>query len=333
MAKITDYQSILITGATGSFGKRFVRRILQEYPHFERVIVFSRDEFKQYEMAQMLSPKQFPQLKYILGDVRDGERLKAVFTDIDIVVHAAALKQVDTSESNPSEFIKTNILGAENVIRAAIENKVKKIVALSSDKAVNPVSLYGATKLCADKLFLAATQAQNQIRSLFSVVRYGNVIGARGSVIPLFLKKKNEQKLPITHLDMTRFSVPLGVETDLVLYAIENSVGGEIFIPKTPSYRITEVAQAICPHCEFEIIGMRPGEKLHEELFTPTDAQNAYDLGDYFVLYPIDYQADKPLNFQKVNPDFTYASNTNSDWLDIDKINAQVAAYLAAEGE
>jgi FlaA1/EpsC-like NDP-sugar epimerase len=306
---------------------------LQEYPHFERVIVFSRDEFKQYEMAQMLSPKQFPQLKYVLGDVRDADRLKAVFTDIDIVVHAAALKQVDTSESNPSEFIKTNILGAENVIRAAIENKVKKIVALSSDKAVNPVSLYGATKLCADKLFLAATQAQNQIRSLFSVVRYGNVIGARGSVIPLFLKKKNEQKLPITHLDMTRFSVPLGVETDLVLYAIENSVGGEIFIPKTPSYRITEVAQAICPHCEFEIIGMRPGEKLHEELFTPTDAQNAYDLGNYFVLYPIDYQLNSPINFPKVPRDFTYASNTNLEWLDIEKINAQVAAYLSAEGE
>ncbi|MCU0447716.1 MAG: UDP-N-acetylglucosamine 4,6-dehydratase (inverting) [Microscillaceae bacterium] len=332
MAKITDYQSILITGGTGSFGKRFVRRILQEYPHFERVVVFSRDEFKQYQMAQMFSPKQYPQLKYVLGDVRDADKLKSAFADIDVVIHAAALKQVDTSESNPLEFIKTNILGAENVIRAAVENQVKKIIALSSDKAVNPVSLYGATKMCADKLFLVATQSQNRVRSRFCVVRYGNVVGARGSVIPLFLQKKNEQKLPITHPDMTRFSVPVGVETDLVLYALEHSAGGEVFVPKTPSYRITDVAQAICPQCTYDIIGVRPGEKLHEELFTSIEAQNAFDTGNFFILYPPDYQMISN-EFQKVNPQFAYASNTNTEWLSIQNIQEQMQAYWVAEGK
>ena len=252
-------KSILVTGGTGSFGRKFIRRILNQYPEVKRLVVYSRDELKQFEMQQEFGRNVQKSLRFFIGDVRDEQRLKMAMEGIDIVVHAAALKQVPTAEYNPFECIKTNVIGAENVVRAALAEDVETVVALSTDKAAAPINLYGATKLCSDKLFVAANNMTGSRQCRFSVVRYGNVMGSRGSVIPFFLDKRNSGVLPITHQDMTRFNITLDDGVDLVLHAIANSLGGEIFVPKIPSYRIMDVAEAIGPHCRHEVIGIRPG--------------------------------------------------------------------------
>src|SRR6266581_745323 len=279
-------KSILVTGGTGSFGKKFIGTILLQYPKIERLVVYSRDELKQFEMAQRFSTRMFKQIRYFIGDVRDKDRLSRALEDIDIVVHAAALKQVPAAEYNPFEAIKTNVIGAQNVIEACIDRGVNQVVALSTDKAAAPINLYGATKLCSDKLFVAANNYKGRRAIKFSVVRYGNVMGSRGSVIPFFLNKKSGGVLPITDERMTRFNISLDDGVKLVLYALENMWGGEIFIPKIPSYRILDVADAIAPDCKKEVIGIRPGEKLHEEMITTTDAINTIEFEKYFVILP-----------------------------------------------
>ncbi|MEM4235388.1 MAG: UDP-N-acetylglucosamine 4,6-dehydratase (inverting) [Candidatus Methanomethylicaceae archaeon] len=327
-----DGKSILVTGATGSFGKKFVEVVLKRYKP-SRLVVFSRDELKQFEMQQTFPVSKYPCLRYFIGDVRDKERLYRAFEGVEIVVHAAALKQVPTAEYNPIEFIKTNILGAENIVNAALDRGVKKVVALSTDKAAAPINLYGATKLCADKLFIAANNMKGYHDVRFSIVRYGNVIGSRGSVIPFFLQKRKEGVLPITHPEMTRFNISLEEGVEMVLYAIEHSVGGELFVPKIPSYRIMDIAQAICPNCRHEIIGIRPGEKLHEEMITEHDSINAYDFGTYYALLPNPLTPElreviatkKPV---KMPIGFKYNSGTNEKWLTVEEIREQIRKHV-----
>ena len=278
-------KTILVTGGTGSFGKRFIARIFKDYPKVKKVIIYSRDELKQFEMSTMPEFQGLEsQIRFFIGNVRDGERLKRACEGVDIIVHAAALKQVPAAEYNPMECIKTNIHGAENIVNAALDCGVKNVVALSTDKAAAPINLYGATKLCSDKLIIAANNMKGSRDLKFSVVRYGNVMGSRGSVIPFFIKKADSGVLPITDESMTRFNITLDEGVDMVMYAIENSWGGEIFIPKIPSYKITEVAKAIGPKCEFPVIGVRPGEKIHEEMITETDSLNTLDCGKYYVI-------------------------------------------------
>ena len=281
-------KSILITGGTGSFGKMFVKKILQDYPNVKRIVIFSRGELKQYKMQQMYPANKYPQMRFFIGDVRDAERVKQACEGIDVIIHAAAIKQVDTAEYNPEECIKTNVGGAQNVIRAALYCGVKHVIALSTDKACAPINLYGATKLTSDKLFTAANNIKGGRNIRFSVVRYGNVMGSRGSVIPFFIEKKYQKAayLPITDQRMTRFNISLEAGVDLVMYAIGHHLGGEIFIPKIPSYRIIDVAQAIAPNIPIKQIGIRPGEKLHEEMITITDALNTLDLGNYYAILP-----------------------------------------------
>jgi len=314
--QIFQDKSILVTGGTGSFGQKFIQRIFNEYKNIKKLLVFSRDEFKQFQLKQMFPQNYFPQLDFILGDVRDLESLENAFQNIDIVIHAAALKQVNTSEKYPLEFIKTNILGAENVIKAAKKQKVKKVIAISSDKAVMPVSLYGATKLCADKLFLA----ENNSNTTFAVVRYGNVLGARASVIPLFLEqKKNNKALTITNLEMTRFLMPAGSEVELVLEAIRLGKGREIFVAKCPSVILKDLAEAICKECPKEIIGLRAGEKLHEEMICEADAPFTFENDKYFLTLPhLDLKDEKTIQdileyyqVKKVPENFTYHSKKN----------------------
>ncbi|MDA7936216.1 UDP-N-acetylglucosamine 4,6-dehydratase (inverting), partial [bacterium] len=270
-------KSILITGGTGSFGKRFVSRILNDHPEVERIVIYSRDELKQFEMAQTFSQEEFPQLRYFIGDVRDKDRLQRALEGIDTIIHAAALKQVPTAEYNPFECIKTNVMGAQNIVEAALNSDVKRVVALSTDKAAAPVNLYGATKLCSDKLFIAATNMIGSRDLTFSVVRYGNVMGSRGSVIPFFMNRRDSGVLPITDTSMTRFNISLDEGVDMVFYAAERAIGGEIFVPKIPSYRITDVATAIAPSAKQEIVGIRPGEKIHEEMITASDSPNTIE--------------------------------------------------------
>lgn len=318
-------KSILVTGGTGSFGKKFVETILTQYPEITRVVVYSRDELKQFEMAQEFSDTKYEQLRYFIGDIRDKERLVRAMAGIDIVIHAAALKQVPACEYNPFEAIKTNIIGAQNIIEASIDKGVRQVVALSTDKAAAPINLYGATKLCSDKLFVAANNFAGGHNIKFSVVRYGNVMGSRGSVIPFFLGKRNEGVLPITDERMTRFNITLDEGVDLVLYALENMWGGETFVPKIPSYRITDVAEAIAPDCRRENVGIRPGEKLHEEMITETDAINTLEFNDYYVILPsmIKWDVDKfieTFDGKYCESGFKYNSGTNSDWLNVDEI-------------
>ncbi len=327
------YKSILVTGGTGSFGKTFVKRILTQYPEVERLAIFSRDELKQYEMAQDISPEKYPQLRYFIGDVRDEERLKRAFENIDVVVHAAALKQVPTAEYNPMECIKTNVMGAENVINAALKSGVKRVVALSTDKAAAPINLYGASKLCSDKLFVAANNFRGNRDINFSVVRYGNVIGSRGSVMPFFLNKRTSGTLPITHDEMTRFNISLDEGVDLVLYAIQNAWGGEIFVPKIPSYRIMDVATAIAPGAKHEIIGIRPGEKLHEEMITEMDSFNTLELDKYYVIAPSvplwshdEYM--KKFNGKRVAQGFKYNSGSNPDFMSVEDIRTAIREHI-----
>ncbi len=336
MALDLNHQSILVTGGTGSFGKQFIRTILERFPLVKRLVIFSRDELKQYEMAQQFNPAEHRSLRYFIGDIRDGERLRRACEGIDIIIHAAALKQVPAAEYNPMECIKTNILGAENVINAALDCGVKHVVALSTDKAAAPINLYGATKLCSDKLFVAANNFKGARDLRFSVVRYGNVIGSRGSVVPFFLQQRQTGVLPITHPDMTRFNISLEEGVDLVLYALEHAWGGEIFVPKIPSYKITEVARAIGPDCEQKIVGIRPGEKLHEEMITETDSLSTVELDRYYVVLPttpkftLEEYAEAH-NATQVEAGFRYSSDKNNHWLTAEQIRDEIRLHVDAD--
>ncbi|MFI8622100.1 UDP-N-acetylglucosamine 4,6-dehydratase (inverting) [Marinomonas sp. NPDC078689] len=327
-------KSILITGGTGSFGKKFIETILTRYPDVKKIIIFSRDELKQSELRLNYPPQKFPQLRFFIGDVRDRNRVKQACEGVDVIIHAAAIKQVDTAEYNPTECIRTNIDGAENVIHAALECCVKDVVALSTDKACAPINLYGATKLVSDKLFAAANNMKGSRDIKFSVVRYGNVMGSRGSVIPFFLSKREEGLLPITHEEMTRFNISLQDGVDLVMFAIGHHLGGEIFIPKIPSYKILDVAKAIAPECKTEVVGIRPGEKLHEEMLTETDSINTIDLGDKYAILPsVSYMYSQEQfidhhNAQKVPFGFKYNSGTNTEWETVDSLRALVKEHV-----
>lgn len=326
-------KSILITGGTGSFGKAFVERVLTDWPNIERLVIYSRDEQKQFEMAQQYPQTEYPMIRYFIGDVRDYERLKRALSGVDFVIHAAAMKHVHIAEYNPDECVKTNIGGAENLVRACLSNGVKKVVALSTDKAAAPINLYGATKLVSDKLFIAANNIRGSNPITFSVVRYGNVLGSNGSVVPFFIKKREEGVLPITNSDMTRFTITLDDGVDLVLHALENAWGGELFVPKIPSYRITDVAEAIGPDCEQKIIGLRPGEKIHEEMITSSDSFYTYDLGKYYTILPsqhrwsLDEYKDH-FGAVKVPSGFRYNSGENSDWVNVDELRELIKNHV-----
>jgi len=327
---IFNGKTILVTGGTGSFGKKFVEIILKEYKP-EKLIVFSRDELKQFEMSQVFPGKnyRFPErdyqcLRYFIGDVRDKDRLYRAFYGVDYVIHAAALKQVPACERNPFEAIQTNVMGAENIINAAIDCGVKRVVALSTDKAANPINLYGATKLCSDKLFISGNSYAGWKDTRFSVVRYGNVIGSRGSVIPLFKEKKETGVIPITDPRMTRFWITLEQGVRFVLKCLDLSEGGEIFVPKIPSMKLVDLANAIAPDCRHEIVGIRPGEKIHEVLVTEDDARHTLEFDDYFIIQPEFHwwtskvhtaNGGKPLS-----EGFIYASNTNDRWLSVEEL-------------
>ena len=331
---MTD-KSILITGGTGSFGNAFVRTVLQRHPDIRRLVVFSRDELKQFEMAQVFSEKKYPGLRYFIGDVRDESRLRRALEGIDIVVHAAALKQVPAAEYNPFECIKTNVLGAQNLIEACLSNGVQRVVALSTDKAAAPVNLYGATKLCSDKLFIAANNITGRRDLRFSVVRYGNVMGSRGSVIPFFLERRTGGVLPITDPRMTRFNISLQEGVDMVLWSIENAWGGEVLVPKIPSYRITDVATAVAPECRHEIVGIRPGEKIHEEMITSSDSASTVDLGRYYAILPTGAQYTlegycAKTGAKPVAPGFAYDSGTNPDFLSVDDLRGLIGKNVSA---
>jgi UDP-N-acetylglucosamine 4,6-dehydratase (inverting) len=326
--------SILITGGTGSLGKALTKNILEKWPNIKRLVIFSRDEQKQFQMAQEYPINQFPQIRFFIGDVRDKERLVRAFEGVEYVIHAAAMKHVHIAEYNPDECIKTNVNGAENVIQAAIQAGVKHVVALSTDKACAPINLYGATKLTSDKLFVAANNIKGKHDIKFSVVRYGNVMGSNGSVIPFFLKKKQEDRiLPITVESMTRFNISLQGGVDMVLHALANAWGGEIFIPKIPSYRITDIAQAIGPDCEHKVIGIRPGEKIHEEMITPSDSFFTYDLGKYYVIIPQtpNWKVDEFIqknNASLVPEGFSYDSGTNTEWETIETLRSLIVEHV-----
>lgn len=329
-----SHNSILITGGTGSFGKAFVRAVLQRYPDIRRLVVFSRDELKQFEMAQEFPEARYPAMRYFIGDVRDAGRLRRAMEGIEVVIHAAALKQVPAAEYNPFECIKTNVLGAQNVIEACLDSDVRKVVALSTDKAAAPVNLYGATKLCSDKLFTAANNIKGYRDLCFSVVRYGNVMGSRGSVIPFFLERRKTGVLPITDPTMTRFNISLQDGVDMVLWALENALGGEIFVPKIPSYRIVDVAQAIGPDCEFPVVGIRPGEKIHEEMITVSDSFNTVDLGHYFAILPSAgaYSVEQYCTLTSGRPvpaGYAYDSGSNPDFLSVEQLRQLIVAHVS----
>lgn len=324
---------VLVTGGTGSFGKKFVEMLYLRVPDIERVVIFSRDELKQFEMAQHYPPEKYPSIRFFIGDVRDASRLRRAMENIDVVVHAAALKQVPTAEYNPFEAIKTNVLGAQNVIEAALESGVERIVALSTDKAAAPINLYGATKLCSDKLFVAANNFKGNRSIRFSVVRYGNVIGSRGSVIPFFLEKRKNGVLPITDERMTRFNISLEEGVNLVFYALENMWGGELFVPKIPSYRITDVAEAIAPKSKHVTVGIRPGEKLHEEMITETDGLNTIEFDRHFIILPSALLWDpeeyrKAFNGKRCDYGFKYSSGTNTEWLDVEQLRELIRQHV-----
>ncbi len=319
-----DGKTILITGGTGSFGKKFVRRVLKEH-NPKKLIIYSRDEYKHYLMQKEFEEHK-DKLRFFIGDVRDKERLYRAFDGVDIVVHAAALKHVPLMEYNPIEAVKTNIGGAENIINAAIDRGVEKVIALSTDKAVNPVNLYGATKLVSDKLFVAANAYAGAKKTRFSVVRYGNVAGSRGSVIPFFMKlvKEGAKELPITDFRMTRFWITLDEGVDLVFKAIRESKGGEIYVSKIPSFKVVDLAKAICPECKLKEVGIREGEKLHEVMITEEDARNTYEYEDTYIIYPQFDWWNLEKHFtpggKKVPEGFRYSSDNNTQWLSIEDL-------------
>jgi len=325
---------VLITGGTGSFGKQFLETITSRYPQTKKIIIYSRDELKQSELRAKYPPHKFPQLRFFIGDIRDRQRLIQACEGVNFIIHAAAIKQVDTAEYNPTECIRTNVDGAENVIAAALECGVSDVVALSTDKACAPINLYGATKLASDKLFAAANNIKGSKDIRFSVVRYGNVMGSRGSVIPFFMNKRESGVLPITHPEMTRFNISLQDGVDMVLYAFEHHLGGEIFVPKIPSYKILDIAEAVAPECKTEIVGIRPGEKLHEEMITDTDSLNTIDLGKYYAILPSvsfcypesDYIAHHKA--EKVPFGFKYNSGTNEDWESVESLRTLIKEHI-----
>ena len=316
-------KSILVTGGTGSFGKKFVEIVSKKYSNqIKKLIIFSRDELKQHDMSQAFNIDKYPFIRFFIGDVRDKERLNKAFKDIDYVIHAAALKQVPTSEYNPFETIKTNILGTQNVVDACIDNNVEKLVALSTDKASSPINLYGATKLCSDKLVVGSQNTKGNIKFTACVVRYGNVLGSRGSVLPEFIKQKRKNLFTITSEEMTRFNILLEDGIKLVLWSLKNSKGGEIFIPKIPSFKVIDLAKAIDNKCKIKIIGIRPGEKLHEEMISVSESYNTVDFGNYYSILPNfhDYSRDqyiKKFGGKKVKKNFSYNSFENKDYLSI----------------
>lgn len=335
---MSENMSILITGGTGSFGRKFVEVALKKKPAVKRLVIFSRDELKQFEMSQEFSSEEYPNLRYFIGDVRDKSRLLYALEGIDTVIHAAALKQVPAAEYNPFEAVKTNIIGAQNVVEACLEKGVKRVVALSTDKAAAPINLYGATKLCSDKLFIAANYYGGGHDLKLSVVRYGNVMGSRGSVIPFFLKQKDKGFLPITHPQMSRFNITLEEGVDLVFYALSQMWGGEIFVPKIPSYSILDLAEAVAPGCEKKIIGIRPGEKIHEEMITETDALNTIEFKDYYVILP---SFEPRWNIEKFRghfkgefcrEKFRYNSGENSQWLSVDDLRKLIQEHVHIRG-
>lgn len=326
-------KSILITGGTGSLGKELTKTILEKWPDIKRLVIFSRDEQKQFQMEQEFPVAKYKAIRYFIGDVRDLDRLKRAFTGIDYVIHAAAMKHVHIAEYNPDECVKTNIGGAENVIKASLESNVTKVVALSTDKACAPINLYGATKLTSDKLFIAANNIKGHKDIKFSVVRYGNVMGSNGSVIPFFLNKKKEGVLPITDPNMTRFNISLKGGVDMVLHALETAWGGELFVPKIPSYRIMDVAKAIGPECEHRVNGIRPGEKIHEEMITSSDSFTTYDLGKYYVILPqvTNWKLDdyiKQFNAKLVPHGFHYTSENNTEWETVESLRQLIAEHV-----
>ena len=325
--------SILVTGGTGSFGKAFIACLLQRFPGISRIVVYSRDELKQWELQQRFPESRYPQLRFFLGDVRDRDRLRRALEGVDTVVHAAALKQVPAAEYNPIEFINTNVLGAENLVQACLDTDVHRVVALSTDKAAAPINLYGATKLCSDKLFIAANNIKGSRDLRFSVVRYGNVMGSRGSVIPFFLEKAKTGVLPITDPLMTRFNISLSDGVDMVLWSLQHALGGEIFVPKIPSYRITDVAEAIGPSCDKPIVGIRPGEKIHEEMITESDSFTTIDLGAYYAILPSDRRVrqryiQSVVSAAPVPQGFAYNSGSNPDFLTVDQLRALISEHV-----
>lgn len=329
-----SHKSILVTGGTGSFGQAFVRTVLQRYPDIRRLVVFSRDELKQFEMAQEFPENKYPAMRYFIGDVRDADRLRRAMEGIEIVIHAAALKQVPAAEYNPFECIKTNVLGAQNVIEACLDSDVRKVVALSTDKAAAPINLYGATKLCSDKLFTAANNIKGYRDLCFSVVRYGNVMGSRGSVIPFFLERRKTGVLPITDPAMTRFNISLQEGVDMVLWALQNALGGEIFVPKIPSYRVIDVARAIGPDCEFPVVGIRPGEKIHEEMITGSDSFNTVDLGHYFAILPSagTHSVEQYCSLTSGKPvpaGYAYDSGSNPHFLSVEQLRQLIFSHTS----
>jgi UDP-N-acetylglucosamine 4,6-dehydratase len=330
-----NHKNLLITGGTGSLGKKLTKRILSNWPQINRLVIFSRDEQKQFVMAQDFSNDEYPCMRYFLGDVRDKERLIRATEGIDVVIHAAAMKHVHLAEYNPDEAVKTNVIGAQNVIGACLINNVQSVVALSTDKACAPINLYGATKLASDKLFVAANNIKGNRDMVFSVVRYGNIMGSNGSVIPFFQKKSKEGILPITDEGMTRFNITLDGGVDMIFHAIEHAVGGEIFVPKIPSYRILDLVKAVAPNCQTEVVGIRPGEKLHEEMITASDSYNTWDLGNYYVILPSKtaFELNEFVEkFQaiKVPAGFEYNSGTNEDWETIKSLQEKIAKHVHA---
>ncbi len=326
-------KSILITGGTGSLGKALTRRIFAEWPDVRRLVIFSRDEQKQFVMAQDYPVRDYPAIRFFIGDVRDRERLVRAMNDVDYVIHAAAMKHVHLAEYNPSECIKTNVGGAENVIYASLETSVERVVALSTDKACAPINLYGATKLTSDKLFISANNIRGKNPIRFSVVRYGNVMGSNGSVIPFFMKKRGEGFLPITDPRMTRFNISLDGGVDMVFHALANAWGGEIFVPKIPSYRITDVAEAIAPGLEQRVVGIRPGEKIHEEMITSSDSFYTYDMGKYYAILPsvpnwnlADFQ--RKFSAEQVENGFNYNSGTNQAWVSVAELRNFIVKHV-----
>ena len=327
-------KGILVTGGTGSFGQEFVKIVLQRYPRIKRLVIYSRDELKQFEMQQRFSSASYAGLRYFIGDIRDEARLRRALEGVDVVIHAAALKQVVAAEYNPFECIKTNVLGAQNVIEACLDSGVSRVVALSTDKAAAPINLYGATKLCSDKLFVAANNIRGKRDVRFSVVRYGNVMGSRGSVIPFFLEKRKSGVLPITDPRMTRFNISLQAGVDMVLWSVEHAWGGEVLVPKIPSYRIVDVATAVDPSCEQQLVGIRPGEKIHEEMITASDSFNTVDIGNYYAILPIGgaYSMEQycaGMSGKPVANGFAYDSGSNPDFLNVDQLRDLIQQCVA----
>lgn len=319
-------KKILVTGGTGSFGRELIKYLLKNFPKIKKLVIFSRDELKQYEMSKTYNVSKYPSIRYFIGDIRDKDRVDMALKDIDYVIHAAALKQVDTAEYNPFETIKTNVVGTQNIIESCLNNNVKKMIALSTDKAVSPFNLYGATKLCAEKLVVSANNIKGKNPIIFSIVRYGNVLGSRGSVLPAFQKQKKKNILYITDENMTRFNISLRESIKLVLWTLKNSKGGEIFIPKLPTIKITDLAKAVCEKCKIKIIGIRPGEKIHEELISEYESQYLYDFGNCYGILNF---ADKRLRKTKINSRFSYNSKENKNYLSIAQIKKILSMYEA----